>query len=92
MCLSDRHLMTFLKHALNVRSRISLMWLGWVFISSMQCGICILRLTRVVRLRHRQNRTVQYGIRILSVRTPKADDKVKEAVILSSTRSAKRHS
>ena len=65
------------------------MWLGCVFANPERRGICILSLTRMVRLRLRQYITVQYGMRILSVRTANAVDKVGEAVILSSTRSAK---
>jgi hypothetical protein len=64
------------------------MWLGRVFAKTLHYGICICSLTRMVRLRPRQY--VQYGIRILSVRTTKAVDKVKVAVTLSTTRSVKR--
>ena len=66
------------------------MWLGCVFANTVHYGICILNLTRMIRLRPRS--TVQYGICILSVRKTKAVGKVRETVILSSTRSAKRQS
>jgi len=61
------------------------MWLGCVFANTRRYGIYISNLTRMVRLRSRQYITVQYGMRILSVRTTKA-------VVLSSTRSAKSRS
>jgi len=36
------------------------MWLGCVFASTVHYGICILSLTRMVRLRPRQYTTAQY--------------------------------
>jgi hypothetical protein len=59
------------------------MWVGCVFANTVHYGICILSLTRMVMLGPLQYSTLQYGVRILSVRTTKAVDKVREAVIYS---------